>query len=653
MKEVNLADYIKGADPVQNRIGWLAAIAACKGQRAHALYTPDPNPGVLYKINLLLADKMSNAIANAGTEPGDRAIARFVIDWDLEIYGDGRDHSVLSFGTTELEPTGLGMQFAGLKMLFPYSLTVRGLRVTTHTPTASGTTATNYGIFIPPKNGNPSGENQFLMEKAKVDGYAHGVAAPSGPVNAINHTAIKLIDSQLTAQKITVGVWNDPNDDGTKTLHVERCDLDNTDKASGWGSHLMYIHENVSWRAVNANFRSWATAKFAIQNWGSNPNGAAKYSEAVGCHFDKSGDGAAIITSDTGPCQVRGGQVECRQGFQARQRLVASDVLFKPYPTIGGTIACLSTYDNAEVVARNLLFDMSEIGDNQATVFGINNNFSKWDIDGARVWTTKRTASLTIYGTAPNVVHGLATVKSRNVTVDGYHVPDLDYAAGVRSVLCPISGHQANWDLARQYFKGDMVSDRGAIRLDSTVVDGVLANALGTMLLEDVDVVALRGLGMYSDLLTAGKVKARRVKMHGARMMLVGGGYQNFRFDEATAPVPVAPVTTRRSSDWIPYQVLPISTDYDTVMLTGNPGDPPVNVVDICVNLIRKTITKPASPAGPSVTYTDVYSSEDTDNFVGAPLRVQATIDWLWRGTPVSAGKALTVQRIQGNWVVI
>lgn len=646
MKEVNLADYVKGADPVQNRSDFWAALAACKAQRAHSLYVPDPEPGVVYKMAILAADKMTTAQVQAG-EPGDSAIARFLVDWDLEIYGDGWDHSVLSFGSDVA-----GLQFAGLKMMFPFSLTLRGVRVTSHTPMASGVSPMTYGVYVPPKTGNPTTENRLLIEKSKVDWFGDTVAATAGPVHAVNRTSIGIFDSEIRGQKVTVGIWNDPDDDGSKNLHVERTKLFNTDKNSGWGSHLMYIHENVSWRAINTGFFNWATAKYGIQNWGSNPNGKAKYSEAQGCNFDGSGDGPAIITSDTGPCQVSGGRVECRQGFQARQRLVVTDVLFRPLPTIGGTIACLSTYDNAEVVARNLIFDMSEIGDNQSSIFGISNNNSVWDIDGARIDAKKRTASLTIYATAPNITHGLANVKSRNVTVNGYHVPDADYAAGVRSVTCLVSGHQANWDLAKQYVTGDMVSDRGALRFDGN------PNVLGTFKLEDSEIVALRGLGMYSDLPVANKIETRRVKFNNARLVLVNGAHQRLRFNEAKAPVAVVPVTTRLSSDWAPFLVLPIGTDYDTVVLTGNPADPVMNVMDICVNLIRKTQTKPAVPATPTtpaqlaVTYTDVYVSEDTDNFVDAPLAVVGEISWRFRGIDFPVGQRVDLVREKGLWVL-
>jgi len=633
MKEINLADYITGSDPLQNRSDFWAALAACKGQRAHYLYVPDPDPGVAYTMAILAADKMTSAQITAG-EPGDSAIARFLVDWDLEIYGDGADHSVLSFGTDVP-----GMQFCALKMVYPFSLSMRGVRVTSHTPMANGTSPMTYGIYIPPKGGNPSGENRFRMEKSKLDWFGDTVAATAGPVNAINHTAVELLDSEIRGQKITVGVWNDPNDAGTKALHVERCKLFNTDKNSGWGSHLMYVHENVSWRAVNTGFYEWATTKFGIQNWGSNPNAPAKYSEADGCYFDKSGDGPAIITSDTGPCQVRGGRIECRQGIEARQKLIVSDVFFKPTPQIDGTIAVLSTYQNSEVIARNITCDMSEVGDRPATVFAVTNNNSIWDIDGANIFSNKRTASLIIYGSAPNITTGHAHVKGRNVTVNGYHVPDVDYAAGIRSTLCLLSAKQGYWDLANHTATGDMVSDRGALRLDASIAQEVK--------LDNFDIIAQRGLAMYSDASASGKVVATNMRVHDGRMQLVGGAVQKIRLP-ATSMDPTTRTVVPLRLAAVPtlvLQVLALDTDYGTVNVTGNPAAP-IEVGGIYINLTTKTQTISG------VSYTNVYASDDTSNFEETLLQLISDGGLSFGGIVMPAGKAFVLRRKGDLWSV-
>lgn len=635
MREVNLGDYITGSDPNQNRIDYWRALAACKANRIHRLYVPDPNPGVEYRMNLLAADKPTSAQIAAG-EVGDSKFARFLVDFDLEVIGDGTKNSILSFGSADAT-----LDYAALKVQFGCTVMLDGIRMTNRNPGITVAGPKRYGVYLPPKNGAPTDHYEFHADRSEIDWFTSCVIAESGPVTAVNFLDIHLRNSVLRAENIVMGVWTSPISDGTKTVHVEKTKFYNTNPNSGFGSHHCYIHDCVSFHFIDPEFYDLQQDKFALQHWGAgDPGYNCKFATVVNGYWDASCQGVAIISSNLHALDVFGGVVESRQGFQSRNQLNAYGTTFRHKPALAGSVSSLSTYTNGRVKARDIVVDASYVGAQQYSVCAIDNNNGDWDIDGIDMASKAPYNKVSILASSNTAPNGSARVKARNMRIEGYRVPDVDYAAGVRSAITLLSGYQGSFDVADSVISGDGVLDRGGLTVGGIVTDVKLSNV-------DVNMTPGRGLGLYADSTVADKIKGAEVRLHDRVSKLVGtGAQQRLQLPQGFSRITVAPVQRRMAADGVsPLEsVLSLSTDYDSFYITGDVANP---IKSVYINLVVKRVS------ANNQIFDGVYVSDDSDLFVDSIVKLYSLGGIMWEGVLYPAGSVLKLRRLQHQWAVV
>jgi hypothetical protein len=571
-RELVLADYVSddGLATQANRDGFLALLSDLKGMRRRHLYVPVPStPGARYRIPITAADKMTDNDRWVKGEQGDILIARFLVDSDLCIYGDDALESVIELVIDDPE-----LPAALLKVSQPYSLKLKDVQLTCARPTQgffSGYRTQSMGVYCPPRTGNPTGKHYLTTENAKVDGFSYGLFVTGGPTTSINHLEMKLTGGEIRGHVHAVTCWSDSNADGTKSIRAEGVTL-RSSKTVGVGSHVLYVHPNVHFRARDLLIDDWLSAKYGLAHWGGSgaDDGQPRSATALweGVRFGAGGEGVGMITSASGSAQANGCVFECRQAIQVRKELLLSNSFITPKPTVDGTISCISTfnYPGATIQVNGLHVDLSHIGSRNLTVFDLQNSLAEWNIANVRVVSRARTQGATLFGSASGLGAGYGLVRAKNVHFHAYHASDLEYAdPAKRSTAYFAALRQGNLYTEGCSFSGDASHDRGAVRLD-------FATNVGVVDLTGLEIDAQRGMALYTDASSAGKVRGR-AKLKSGRLNITSGS-QALRFGEEMAP-----------ADLVAADTLVIGTDHGVLRVVRPAGaTAPVVIRNILVN---------------------------------------------------------------------
>jgi hypothetical protein len=548
MRYTNLAD--KGAifnddSPaagIHNR-GVLRAVLEDRWQ-ALRIYTPEP----------IFIELDQNA-PQGGTDQTNGPW--LLLKWDTELIGDDPEISRFRVGS---QNALLAIQ--GIRLQHPLNFRTDRVCIENLRPVGAVQPPDTDGIRVPGKGGNPQGRHFVELERTKIRGFSRGFCADSGPVNALNYLTAEVKHCDIIGDKSAISFFNDPAGGGAKSLHIsERTRLGTT--KSPWSTHVVYIAATANLRVSHAEFHSWREGKFGIQHWGSGlPGQVPNYASVSDTVFESSGDGYTMITTPLAPTTLTNVTWENRTGIVARNRLMASGLVARPKPAMAGTISLVTAYpDAASVTIKGIDVDLSYVGAAGAsvTVFDPQTSSGAWNIETANIRSDAPCGG-TIFG-APE--SGDVRLHARGVTVNAYHVPDQDYAAGVRSDLRLTICAQGTWDLADVTYRGDVAHDRGVITVAKPNLKRVRCS--------DVTIEALRGNAVWAD--QSNKIEGDVNIVSGA-LVIAPATLQHLQLPPATqATAGLVPDSNGKVSVPTYSSMFLVGGDVNSVLINGNVDD--------------------------------------------------------------------------------
>jgi hypothetical protein len=416
---------------------------------------------------------------------------------DTEILGEDWDHTGFLYDF-DVAANVAGTVASCFRYQTPFSLRAEKIFAECKRPTLTQAQGGTAFTHTPGKGGNAPDPHVLELSRVKLRGGRFPVLADSGPTNSANDFTIDMDRCDVIGEIHALSCHNDVANGGGKSVHVSRSRLGTEARvihpAMGslpafGSSHVMYIAATVNVRTKDLRLHGWLTAKYGKHHWGAGlPGQRPRYVTHENLVCEPSGQGYAMITSPLANTKISNMVMECRTGIQCRGDVSIDGIQIRHKPQLAGTISSIAGLDASSIRVNDVDVDLSYLAGQPCTVFDQQTAAARFTIGRVDI-TGRAPAGVNIFGSA--VAAGEpAEMVADDVQAKAYHVPDADYAAGVRSELCVVNMAQGNLRLTNSNFEGDMSHDRGGLKM--------LHPGFGRATFENVKVKPLRGLAIYA-----------------------------------------------------------------------------------------------------------------------------------------------------------